>query len=110
MTLDLKTLVYHLDFPDIQTWYSNKEMLGYKEGEKYEDFFFRKHGYKHTEQDTYSKQVNVDLETQIAQLRSEDKIKNKNIQELTIQLKNMELQLAKLVKGYKSVSKLIQQT
>ena len=25
-------------------------MLGYIKGEKYEDFFFRKHGFKHTEQ------------------------------------------------------------
>ena len=105
--MSLKTLLYHLDFKDETVWDKNKEMLGYIPGEKYEDFFFRKHGYKHTEQDTYSKQVNVDLETQITQLRSEDKIKTKNIQELTIQLKNMELQLAKLVKGYKPVIKII---
>ena len=119
--MTLATLIYHLDLKDEATWNKNKEMLGYKPNEKYEDFFFRKHGYKHTEQVTFSTQVNVDLETQLrllrdantslrdanAVLRSENTIRTQNIQELTIKLNNMELQLEKLVKGYKPVSKLL---
>ena len=34
-------------------------MLGYKEGEKYEDFVFRKHEFKHTEQSYESSLVNI---------------------------------------------------
>ena len=105
--MTLATLIYHLDLKDEATWNKNKQMLGYKPNQKYEDFFFRKHGYKHTEQVTFSKQVNVDLEKKITLLRSENIIKTQNIQELTIKLNNMELQLANLVRGYKPVSKII---
>ena len=105
--MTLATLIYHLDLKDEATWNKNKEIFGYKPNEKYEDFFFRKHSYKHTKQVTFSKQVNVDLETQLTQLRSENTIKTQNIQELTIKLNNKELQLSKLEKGYKLVSKLL---
>ena len=44
--MTLTTLIYHLDLKDEATWNKNKEMLDYKPNEKYEDFFFRKHGYK----------------------------------------------------------------
>ena len=64
-------------------------MLGYKEGEKYEDFFFRKHGFAHTEQSYESSLViitvyekiilmekdNVDLKNRVRSLE----ITNKNI-------------------------------
>ena len=105
--MTLTTLIYHLNLKDEAPWNKNKDMLSYRPNKKYEDFFFRKHGYKHTEQVTFSKQVNVDWENPLTLLRSENTIKTQNIQELTIKLNNMELQLAKLVKDYKPVSKII---
>ena len=109
MALSLKDLCYYLNF-DETAWNKNKDMLGYNQGEKYEDFFYRKHGFKHTEQSKISKEANVDLETQVRQLTSENKIQTQNIQELTIQLRNMETQLTKMMKGYTPVSKIIIQT
>ena len=53
MTLSLKDLCQYLNF-DEATWNKNKDMLGYIQGEKYEDFFYRKHGFKHTEQKSES--------------------------------------------------------
>lgn len=107
MTLDLKSFLYHLAFDDEAMWNKNKEMLGYKEGEKYEDFFLRKHGYKHTEQGPFSRLNNVGLEDQLSMLKKENIDKTQKIKELTIHLKNMEQQLVKLVKGYKTVSSIL---
>ena len=35
-----------LGFPSNEVWYKNREMLGHKDGEDFETFFHRTHGYK----------------------------------------------------------------
>ena len=41
--VDKSTLLNTLGFDDA-SWEKNKDMLGYKDGEKYEDFFYRIQG------------------------------------------------------------------
>ena len=45
-------------------------MLGYIEGEKYEDFFYRKHGFKHTEQSRQAREQNVDIKERVISIET----------------------------------------
>ena len=107
MSLSLKDLLYYLNFKDEETWNRNKDMLGYIRREKYEDFFFRKHGFKHTEQSYESGLFNITFYEKLI-LMEKDNVDLKNtVKSLEITIKNMESQLTKLVKGYTPVSKLL---
>ena len=107
--LSLKDLCYYLNF-DETTWNKNKDMLGYISGEKYEDFFYRKHGFKHTEQDIISKNFNSRIYLRVRELEEANENKSKQIKSLEIKIQNMEKQLIKKVKDYISVSGLILNT
>ena len=104
MALTLKELCYYLNF-DETTWNKNKDMLGYITGEKYEDFFYRKHGFKHGDQYKESITINATTDYRMSLLETEyDKLlKNMRVYETII--RNMDEILIKKVKGYTSMVK-----
>ena len=103
MSLSLKDLCYYLNF-DEATWNKNKDMLGYITGEKYEDFFYRKHGFKHTEQNMISISSNSGIYVRVQELEKANENKSKKIKSLEIKIQNMDKQLIKKVKDYIAVS------
>ena len=66
--------------------------------EKYEDFFYRKHGFKHTEQ---SRQAREQNEYIYVTLRSEVNNIIKKVNNIELTLSNIQNELVKKVKGYK---------
>ena len=103
MSLSLKDLCYYLNF-DEATWHKNKDMLGYISGEKYEDFFYRKHGFAHTEQNKETKTIAASTDYRIKLLKTElENIKKRIIVYETI-IRNMDDILIKKVKGYTSMT------
>ena len=107
MSLSLKDLCYYLNF-DEATWHKNKDMLGYIQGEKYEDFFYRKHGFKHTDQDTETRIIAASTDDRIIML--ETKLNNANkalfkrLKLYETVIRNMDDILIKKVKGYTSMT------
>ena len=99
MALTLKELCYYLNF-DEATWHKNKDMLGYLPGEKYEDFFFRKHGFKHTEQANEARTISAPADYRITLLEAELKSVIKRIKVYETIIRNMDEVLTKKVKGY----------
>ena len=104
MTLNLKELLYYLSFKDEETWNINKDMLGYNPGEKYEDFFYRKHGFKHTEQYNEANTSNMSTLRYVLELEKTNKGLSKRVNNLELIIKNMNVILSKTVKGYKIIS------
>ena len=98
MTLSLKDLCYYLNF-DEATWNTNKGMLGYIQGEKYEEFLYRKHGFKHTDQNKVTNTIAAITNDRIKYLEAKlEKTKKRIIGCKTI-IRNMEDILIKKVKG-----------
>ena len=107
--LDKKSLLHYLNFDD-ETWEKNKDMLGYKDGEKYEDFFYRIHGFEAHEQDDEFKKENEPIYFYLGRLENEIKeLKKMNLKitQLEIKTENMENELTNKVKDYKKQSSVI---
>ena len=102
MSLSLKDLCYYLNFDEL-TWNKNKDMLGYITGEKYEDFFYRKHGFKHGDQYKESITITATTDYRITLLENDNKMFMKHIKTLTLKIENMQIELSKKVKCYKYV-------
>ena len=102
MVLTLKELLWYLNF-DEETWNKDKAMLGYIPGEKYEDFFYRKHGFKHTDQSWESSTVAISTIDRIISVESEITALTKNVKRLVAIIKVMDELLTVKVKGYTSV-------
>ena len=79
-------------------------MLGYIPGEKYKDFFFRKHGFKHTDQHKETMTIAASTDYRITLLQTElentKKTLFKRIKLYEIIIRNMDDILTKKVKGY----------
>ena len=103
MTLSLKDLCYHLSFYEA-TWNTNKDMLGYIQGEKYEDFFYRKHGFKHTDQNKETITIAASTDYRIKLLKTELENIKKTLKLYEIIIRNMNDILIKKVKGYTSMT------
>ena len=103
MTLSLIELCYYLNF-DEATWHKNKDMLGYIQGEKYEDFFFRKHGFKHTDQNKETITIAASTDYRIKLLKTELENIKKTIKLYETIIINMDDILIKKVKGYTSMT------
>ena len=96
-------MCYYLNF-DEATWNKNKDMLAYISNEKYEDFFYRKHGFKHTDQNKETKTIAASTDYRITLLKTElENIKKRIIVYDTI-IRNMDDILIKKVKGYTSMT------
>ena len=111
--VDKKTLLNTLGFDDA-SWEKNKDMLGYKDGEKYEDFFYRIQGYEVHEFNDYKKKENEPIYFYLGRLESEIKALkiingklNLKVTQLEIKNENMENELTKKVKDYKKQSSFI---
>ena len=111
--IDKITLLKYLNF-DEKTWENNKDMLGYKDGEKYEDFFYRIQGFEAHEFNDYKKKENEPIYFYLGRLESEIKLLkdinsklNLRMTQLEIKNENMEKELVKKVKDYKKQSSFI---
>jgi len=56
-----------LGFKNNEVWLKNREMLGHKEGESFEDFFQRKHGYPSKEHDVQRKKRDLSKNEKLRQ-------------------------------------------
>ena len=59
-----------LGFENNEVWHKNREMLGYKDGEDFETFFHRKHGYKSDQHEIETNKRNLSLEERIQKLEN----------------------------------------
>ena len=59
-----------LGFENNEVWHRNREMLGYIDGEEFETFFQRKHGYKSDQHEKETNKRNLSLEERFQKLEN----------------------------------------